>query len=348
MTGIDHSAFSFQVPQVFEVNKILFIGDLHVSDKYSPRHVNYLESCWRILAKITDMIRDKGITHIILTGDLVGRTTEKNFKDNVVRMEFHKILLLWQSLTNGNVYSVKGNHDMGSKLTDFEYFEGVGALKRFTTMDIGSVRLHSLDYGDHERQLEISENHFNVAIMHSHLTVEGKTGWLPRSNEEIELATLSNLSGVDLIVCGHIHTPSQNIVQTYINGKEIALYYPGSPTRPIYDRNVWETCFFIELQATEETSDLITHPIELEPKDVFFKKTMYDKEEKDESEDDMSLVGIAPNVESLSSILREIGTMNVLEDASYRNEVRLLAGLDVDASNLALSIFDDVERVLVK
>lgn len=326
----------------------MVVGDLHVSDKPSNRHRNYLESCINFLNDITQRIRDENITHLFLLGDLVGRTTEKNFQERETMLYFVKVLQVWNSLTNNNVFAVKGNHDMGKSLTDFELFEGMGLIKTPSTYDLGCVRFHLISYGDHNRKIELREDGYNIALMHTQLMVDGKTTWLTRAADEVDLTSLHNLEGVSLILAGHIHEPSPRPITTSIRGTEVTLFYPGCGTRPKYERNVWEkVCAFI-LPITDESLDISQTEFQLEPADTFYSKTLSDEDIEELADADNDLDKPTFNLDELVSILKELKDYNIMGEADYKTHLIRMGGLDKEATDLALKYIEEAEGVFLK
>lgn len=326
--------------------KPLIVGDLHISDKDSPRHRNYFESCTNFLNDITETIRREEITHLFLLGDLVGRTTEKNFQRRETMLYFSRVLQLWNSLTGNNVYAVEGNHDRGRVLTDFQFFVELGLIKTPRTLDVGCTRFHFIAYGEHTRKIEFSEDHYNVALMHSHLTVDGQTTWLPRTDEEIELSTLHNLEGVEMVICGHIHEPSFRPVKTAIRGKEITLFYPGCGTRPKYERKIWDKVFGVVFHITDDMVDLSQVEFQLEPAETFFSNFLSDEEVEALADAESDLDRPSFDMDELLSILKELKDYNLMGEADYKTHLLRMGALDKEATDLAMKYIEDAEGVL--
>lgn len=315
------------------------VGDLHISDKYSGRHVDYFQDCIDFLNQITDEIKKNKVTHLILLGDLIGRTTEKNLQSRDTLMYFMKVLQVWNELTDGNVYSIRGNHDFSEKLTDFEMFVTLGLIKTTNHLDVGSIRFHMLDYGAHDRQIEVDPELYNVALMHTELHVEGTTNWFFRSKEGVDLSSLENLYGVELAIAGHIHNPSVRMVQTSIKDKDISLFYPGNGTRPKFDANIWTKCYGVLFNTTEEDVSIGQIEFQLKEGHEIFRNTFEDIPEEDEE------VTNAPmfNIEQLSEILQQLNDYNIMGEGDYKSQVVKLGGLDKDAVELALQYIEIVE-----
>lgn len=319
--------------------KPFIVGDLHISDKYSGRHVDYFQDCVDFLNNITEEMKKNEVTHLILTGDLIGRTTEKNLQSRETLMYFMKVLQVWNDMTGGNVYSVRGNHDFSEKLTDFEMFVTLGLIQTANFIDVGSIRFHFMDYGEHDRAIEYNEDKYNVAVMHTELHVEGITSWFFRSPEGVDLSSLENLYGVDLVIAGHIHNPSVRMVTTTIKDKDISLFYPGNGTRPKYDRNIWTKCFGILFDTDDVDVSMGTVEFDLKPADEIFRSTYEDVEEEEIVDDSTPMF----NIEELSTILNQLNHYSIIGDSDYKTQITQLGGIDKEAVELALQYIEVVE-----
>lgn len=315
------------------------IGDLHISDKYSGRHVDYFRDCVDFLSDVTEEIKKNNVTHLFLTGDLIGRTTEKNLQSRDSLMYFMKVLQVWNELTNGNVYSIRGNHDFSEKLTDFEMFVTLGLIKTADYVDVGAIRFHLIDYGDHERSITVDDSKYNVAIMHTNLQIEGVTTWFIGGKDGVELSSLENLYGVDLVVAGHIHTPSLRLVTTSIKDRDISLFYPGNGTRPRYEPNIWDKCYGVLFSTDGVDVQLGQVEFKLKPSHEVFRSTYEDIREVDEVIDDAPLF----DIEQLSEILQQLNDYNLIGEGDYKSQIIKLGGIDKEAVDLALSYIEKVE-----
>ena len=220
-------------------NKILVIGDLHISDRFSGRHKDYLENCFDCLDMIEKSIVENEITHLICLGDWIGiGLAEKNLKERRTLLRLIQVLQKWNKLLNGNVYSLRGNHDIGKNMTDYDFFVTMGLLKYVPQLDIGSCRLHLFNYGEETRPIVVDNDKYNVGCFHTNLLIEGLTTWY-RGGVGVELSSLKNLYGISMAIAGHIHNPSMRLVSTSINDSDISLFYPGCPTRPRLEPNMW-------------------------------------------------------------------------------------------------------------
>lgn len=320
----------------------LILGDLHISDRYSGRHTDYWQNCVDVLNMLTAEIEKGGYTHIFLLGDLVG-LTDKNMKTRDGLLYLMRTLQHWGDIVKGNLYSVRGNHDIGGKLTDFEMFVSLGLIKTAPYVDIGCLRMHLIDYGDERRVIERNTtytNGYDIALMHTNLQVEGKTTWF-RAGDGIELSSLNNLQGVDVVVCGHIHNTSPAMVQTSIGNDTVVLFYPGCPTRPKWDKNIWESTYGVVVNVDEETNNvgLDLHEFKLKPSSEIFKSSLDDVEVEELQEDSRVDIGV------LTSILEELSNYNISNGVmDYKGKIKQLAGLDKEAADLAIEYIEKVEN----
>ena len=238
--------------------KVLLSGDLHISSTFSGQHRNYLQDCYEAMDRILDLVQKEKVEAVILLGDLSG-VNEKNIKDRQVLMRFMMFLTMLNRATNGHVYAVKGNHDCGD-FTDFDMFLGLGLIKNPKYINYygkkpGSkknegleVRFHLVNYGDEHRRLELSnpeDGASNVVLGHNEYYIDGVTNWYSAGGD-VQLSNLDNFIGVSLVVAGHIHIPSDEILYTTLkDGSSIGLFYVGCPTR-VSDR--YDDCWYFTFQ----------------------------------------------------------------------------------------------------
>lgn len=319
----------------------LVVGDTHISDRVSSRHIDYFRDCQEFLMQITNSIIEHKIKVLILTGDLVGRTNEKNLASREVLLYFMKVIQQWNDLTGGNVYVVRGNHDISGKMTDFDMFVSLGLLKMAPHIDASGVRFHLVNYGEHTRDLAIEDSLMNVVVGHSEFHVEGKTDWFFRSHEAVNVASLNNFYGVDMIVGGHIHKPSPSVVETSIKDKSIKLFYLGCGTRPAYDRNIWDKCFGLKFSSDDTTTELTQIDYNLRPVSEIFHPTLVEEDVYQDFEEEPQLDSFS--IEELQNILGDLNKYNLIGDANYRDQIKSYGRLDEDATNIALAYIDKVE-----
>lgn len=241
---------------------VMIVGDLHISDRaVVGKHKNYLKNCFDCLAKIRDRVQETKPSAVVFLGDLVG-TSERNIKSREVLAMFCSF---FQDISKyAKVFCVRGNHDSGD-YPEFEFLSVLGLFETSETCDgffdyYGTeeqrqrsepeVRFHLVDYGCERKELRIKGgNTTDIVLAHNNFTIQGVTVWY-QSHDGIELSTLDNMQGVYMVISGHIHTPSPEIVATEMQcGGTCCLFYAGSPTRPA---ERYDSCWFVEFAYSEE------------------------------------------------------------------------------------------------
>lgn len=324
-------------------NKILVIGDLHISDRFSGRHKDYLENCFDCLDMIEKSIVENEITHLICLGDWIGiGLAEKNLKERRTLLRLIQVLQKWNKLLNGNVYSLRGNHDIGKNMTDYDFFVTMGLLKYVPQLDIGSCRLHLFNYGEETRPIVVDNDKYNVGCFHTNLLIEGLTTWY-RGGVGVELSSLKNLYGISMAIAGHIHNPSMRLVSTSINDSDISLFYPGCPTRPRLEPNMWEKCYGVVLTTNEFDTQMDVITFDLKPLEEVF--TTLDEDPTKDIDDEET---VPFDLEALNEILNELEYFNVNSGLDYDSQIRRFAGLDKVAADIALGYLERAEAQFLK
>lgn len=325
------------------ISKVLVIGDLHISDRFSGRHINYLENCFDCLDMIEKSIVDNGITHLICAGDWIGiGLAEKNLKERSSLLRLIQVLQRWNKLLNGNVYSLKGNHDIGKNMTDFDFLVSIGLLKNIKQLDIGSCRFHLFNYGEETRGIEIDDDKYNVGCFHTNLLIEGLTTWY-KGGVGVDLSSLKNLYGINMAIAGHIHNPSLRLVSTSIGDSDISLFYPGCPTRPRLEPNMWDKCYGVVFTINDfnTSMDLITY--DLKPLEEVF--TSLEEDPTGVIDDEES---VPFDLDALNEILSELQYFNINSGQDYVSQIKRVAGLDKTAADIALKYLEDAEAQFTK
>lgn len=276
-------------------NNILIFGDLHFSDVFTGKHKNYLANCFSVLNTLTQLIEEKQPSAIVLEGDIVG-WLETNVREREVLSMFCKILRSWTDNGKRRIYAVKGNHDMKG-YPEFLFLAELGIITTSAQCggyfdfyapdhDKAEVRFHIVDYKEEDRKLNLATDGVsNTVLGHNNYTIQGLTNWYSE-HDGIELGMLQNFAGIDLVISGHIHNPSPDFVSaTMSDGSECMLFYPGCPTRPIKDRNMYDSCWAVEIKYNAETNntDILTLPVQLEPAaDIFYSDEEFVDEKPEE------------------------------------------------------------------
>lgn len=279
---------------------VLVFGDLHISDRVTGKHKNYLENCFTVLNDIRDIIRKEQPSAVVFLGDLVG-TVERNLKNREVLATFCKFFKEIEQ--NSTVFVVRGNHDYGD-YTDYQFLEDLGMMNTSANSDgffdyfatessvEPEIRFHLVDYSSETRELDIlTGSTSNVVLAHNNFTIQGITNWY-QEHDGIELSRLTNFHGVDMVVTGHIHNPSPEIVATdMVSGGSCALFYPGCPTRPSRDKNLYTSCWyaFFRYNPTTQQTDYDAKLFPLRSiDDVFFTDDTFVDEMSDEDIENMN------------------------------------------------------------
>ena len=289
-------------------SKILIIGDLHFSDVFNGKHKSYLVNCSKILSEIVSKVQTDKPNALVMLGDLVG-WVETNIRDRQILALFLKA---FQDINDiCPVYVVRGNHDMKG-FPEFNLLSQLGLIVTSSDCDgyfdfygseeqsVPECRFHIVDYNTETNPLSLLEGTSNVVLAHNNFTVNGATTWYAE-HDGIELGMLQSFSGVDMVISGHIHNPSPEFVQTMMpNGGMCSLFYPGCPTRPIKEKNMYNSVWWVKVEFNGESTDINTELWNLTPAEELFVQAEFIDEKTEEE--------IAEEVrkEALSEILHDI------------------------------------------
>lgn len=291
--------------------KVLIIGDLHFSDVYNGKHKSYLTNCFDVLGELSNIIDKEKPSAVILLGDIVG-WSETNVRDREVLSMLCKIIKSW-----GTVYSVRGNHDLKG-YPEFQFLSDLGIIITgadcggyfdyygFEGQEIPEIRFHIVDYKDETKALNLRKDGCsNIVLGHNNYTIEGETNWYAE-HDGIELKMLQNYAGVDMLISGHIHNPSPAFIETtMIDGSTCSLLYPGCPTRPVKDKNMYESCLLVNIKYNAEfkNTDINTITLPLKPsEEVFYSDSEFVEEQ------DADALADAVRKEALKDVLGDLCT----------------------------------------
>lgn len=293
--------------------EILCIGDLHISDVYEGRHKNYLENCFKVLRKIQDTVEERKPSAVVFLGDLIG-LSETNIKSREVLSMLCNFFIKIKETSR--VFVVRGNHDMKG-YPDFQFLVDLGIVENCKYFDYWSeskheVRFHIVNYGEEDKPLEIcgEDKVANAVLAHNNFTIDGLTTWYD-AHDGIELTTLQNFNHVDIVISGHIHNPSPELIScTMASNRPCLLFYVGCPTRPVknkenYDQ-VWLVAFNYNADTDETDYDML--PFELEP----YNSLYYDDSEviNDKTEEELAE---EVRKEALTEVLGDIMKYRMLQ-----------------------------------
>lgn len=307
---------------------ILCFADTHLSAIFEGTHKSYLYECYEVMDSILDKVSKVKPKAVLLLGDLIGvkehGISDKRFLSRVM-MFFSNLY----TITNGNVYSVKGNHDFGD-FSDFDFLVSLGYIRNPKFVDYyvngkPEVRFHFVNYGDEKKPLEISSESSNIVLGHCDYYVEGVTTWYTPKKGRTDLKTLNNFCGVDLVISGHIHVPSLEVHYTTLpNGESIGLFYPGCPTR-VSER--FDDCWYLRFFYDEEEG-MTNYSADIfglrKAEEVFYPKEDFDysDEESEKQEKDTKV---------LNEIINEIFESRLAQGDIFGQLDRIPADDDVKA-----------------
>lgn len=322
--------------------KVGLIGDLHFSDRPVGKYTDYFGMCREVGEQISKTIVSENLTHLFIAGDIVG-THSNTMHTHGARLYLMQLFAQWNQLLDGNVYSLKGNHDAGSNTCDYDLLQGAMLIKHADEVDCGAFRIHMIDFGCDNRTLNFNDELINVAFMHTHLTIENKTNFIPFKGGT-ELSDMVNLKGCEVVACGHIHNPSLGYLNTSIQETPIALIYLGCPTRPSA-ADKWDKTSMLILETTVDkegnataAQKLVT--FNLRDKSEITKETLANSRlDEMESQEDIT------NIEELERILSNLDNFQIGGIGSYKEQLKRLAGLNQAAADLAIEYIDKAEEL---
>lgn len=220
-----------------KINKVMVIGDTHFSDTFKGTHRDYKQSSLRLMTHIIEKVKMESPEILIFAGDFLG-VKEKNIKSRAFFLEIIKFLQELNNLTDNNVYTLLGNHDIGSyAVTDVQLLIELGLFKHPKYIPVNSLedeskeilRLHLVDYGLENEPLDLLKEESNVVIGHNNFAFNYES--LYGGQEGIVLANHTNWEGVELILSGHIHVPSPEVQVGRIGDTISNLLVLGAPCR---------------------------------------------------------------------------------------------------------------------
>lgn len=325
--------------QTYQVKggKILVFGDLHLSAKYEGTHKNYLYECYYNMDRIVEICESNNPSGIVFLGDLIG-VSERKITDHQFLMRIIMFFMKLNKITNGNVFSVKGNHDIGD-FSDFDMLVGMGLVKNpkyvdyYGSKDSGlEIRFHFVNYGEEHYNLDIAgypNVASNVVFGHADFYIEGVTNWYS-AKAGVHLNELDNFCGVEMVISGHIHTPSDGEINytTLKDGSTIGLFYVGSPSR-VVERI--DECWYMWFEYTDGNTDYEAVPFGLEPaSEVFYEKEELINELSEEEADRIY------QSEKLTEYVKEIIESHLTSGNLFK-QIDLVPGVGDDVKELAKS-----------
>lgn len=267
--------------------KILLFGDTHFSSSFTGSHISYIEECYSNMETILNIVSERKPKAVFFAGDIIG-VNERNIKDRQFLMRVVMFFGMLYNITNGNVYSVKGNHDVGD-FTDYDFLVGLGYIKNPSYVDYianngTELRFHFVNYGEENAELQIhKDGASNIVIGHMDYYIDGVTSWYIPYKKRIELKQLKNFNDVDIVFSGHIHYPSDEMYYTTMsNGSDCGLFYLGAIGR-VAERidNCWYVEFEYQPESLSTTYNAYIFPMK-PASEVFYEDTSKEEDEEDE------------------------------------------------------------------
>lgn len=214
------------------VARVGIFGDTHLCDRDYGQHNDYPTESLEYFQTIMNIVRDKFLTHVILTGDFsYGR-----FKDLSYRIKVDNVLDRLNEMLGGNLYMVKGNHDTASNtMTEYEYYLERGKFHPSTRLHLGKTEFLMVDY-DKEYSKEAIPSTIpgmkTIVVAHNWFVFEGQQ--VPPSAKVINLTNHPYWFNIEGVISGHIHQNS--LVQGFIKkvDPETGRVVDGGGTRKIF------------------------------------------------------------------------------------------------------------------
>lgn len=311
------------------VARVLASGDDHFSSKNYGAHRNYPKETLHYMAKITEEIQKRSVTHHIGLGDFsFGR-----FHTLEYRLEVEKQLAYRHNILGGNEYSLKGNHDSATYgLTEYEYYVKRGIIKPAENLDFGKLKISMVDFGKHNsaKILEPDPNAFNVVFAHDYFKFNSTR--LPDYGDAIYLDEFEPWAGIDYLVCGHIHkfhAFSGNICVDKTK-KSTGVTYLNCMARPSYIADSMDTEGHMLMFTVYDDGEVEIEQIEIPLLPISESFNLEAREEEAKRKEDRKL-DISDIVQNLNSHVRTIGSpeetiMSMVDiDMEYRQAaIRLL------------------------
>lgn len=320
--------------------RMLVIGDLHLSDSYTGKHINYAEDCIEVLTELTKIIKDNHVTVIGLLGDIFGvRNAERTLKTREMLIFVWSTFAEWNRLTNNRVYTVRGNHDSGAKMGDFDASLSLGYLKHTKSLTFWKTRIHFVDYGKIKEPIDSIDGtgSTNIVLAHDDIYLPGKTSWFFASDDFVDASTLHNLYGVDMLIDGHIHSPSPEYTDFYIDDAPCTLFYPGCPLRPRKETSIWDLVNLplLDIDSESDVCNVTMIPMKLKKWSDIFANTVDEFDVTEDVSGDESL-----DIDALRSIIDEIGQFRFDGQNDPISQLQRYAGIAPDVKDLAVKYIE--------
>lgn len=295
-----------------ELAKILIYGDIHLNSKNYGAHVDYANESLNYYKKITEIVKERGATHLIGLGDF----TFGRFHTLEYRTAVETELMEQYRLVNGNHYELKGNHDKASYgMTEYEYYITKGLIKPSCNMTIGDIHITMVDYGQETigtPNIGNPEKSINVVFGHNLFRFSDSS--LPNMGKSIELDSFDRWFGVDYIISGHIHKQFMfdglilKTVDGQTYGHRAMVQYPGCLSRPSYTPGSMDEVGQLILLTVKDNCEMQYDVLDVEllPIDESFNMSIK-QAEKEAKEEKEKRVDISDIIQQLNGHNRGVG-----------------------------------------
>lgn len=317
-----------------EIARIGVYGDLHLCSKDYGAHRDYPKESLEYLSKITEITRDRKLTHLIGCGDF----TFGRFNTLEYRMGVEKQLEEQYKLVKGNHYELFGNHDKaGYGLTERDFYIQKGLLKPSQNLTIENLHITMVDYGKTmktEPNIVDDNDHINFIIAHDFYKF--KDTQIANFGKAIELDNLDRWYGADYLICGHIHK-IMGFSGSIIKGNrshELLVHYLGCMMRPAYREGYIDEKgqVLVLILHDDGRLDYDIEDVQLWPISDSFNLEVKEKE-KTKKEEKVARVDISDIVKQLDSQDRSVGNPEEI--------IKDMSGIDIKYKNKAIQLLKD-------
>lgn len=236
------------------IARVMFSGDTHLSSKNYGGHNDYPKESLHYFTRLNEIAKENKVTHDIRLGDF----SYSNFTDLQYRLNVEEQLKIANEQVKGNLYILKGNHDISSKgMTEYEFYLKRGWFKGAEHITINSININMLNYGEQFKPIiKPSSNTVDIVVGHDYYKFNDTQ--LPNYGNAIIINDKTEWFGVDLILLGHIHNyhKFKGLIVKDNVGHPTVVEYLNCPCRPSYTEDLdkdWHI-FFLSIYADGTTS----------------------------------------------------------------------------------------------
>lgn len=213
--------------------KVLFSGDTHLSSRNYGGHFDYPKESLYYFEQLNKIAKEHNVTHDIRLGDF----TFGKFHDLQYRADVEEQLRIANEQVNGNLYILKGNHDVSSTgMTEYEFYLKSGWFRGAENITLDNVNISMLNYGEHliKNIIPPSSNTIDIVAGHGYFKFADTN--LPNYGIAFDLDNKQDWFGVDLIILGHIHKfhKFKGLIVKDNIGHPTVVEYLNCPCRPSY------------------------------------------------------------------------------------------------------------------